>query len=120
MLIFVQLLQRMFPGQMPQIRRDIHNIVVPLDFTDPKDVQSVIETLQTFVQRSIPCRFAVVPTVSSPEAEKQAKVLYYLYENYGLQVMLSYLVVVSDSWSHYECILLTHLDDGRYQNSCAL
>ena len=84
----------MFPGQMPQVRRDIHNIIVPLDFTDTKDIQLILETLQTFVERRIPVRFGIVPVLPTPEAEKNAKALYYLYERYGIDALLGYLVIV--------------------------
>ena len=37
-LIIVQLLQRSYPGQLPAVRRDIHNVIVPVDFTSKEGV----------------------------------------------------------------------------------
>ena len=85
------LLQRVFPGQLPSVRRDIHNLVMPVDLTDKKDIELVVETLQGFVQRKIPIRFGVVPVTKTPAAEKQAKVIYHLLDAYGLAAVMAYL-----------------------------
>ncbi|MCJ1471370.1 UDP-glucose:glycoprotein glucosyltransferase 2 [Lambiella insularis] len=85
------LLQRTFPGQLPNIRRDVHNLVMPIDLADAKDVETLVENLQTFVKRSVPVRFGVVPIVKSAGSIKQAKVVYYLLETYGLGTVFEYL-----------------------------
>ena len=88
------LLQRTFPGQLPQIRRDIHNVIIPLDFTDPKDTELLVESISVFVKRAVPIRFGVVPTVGSPAAKDQATVIYHLLDTYGLTTVLAYLSAV--------------------------
>ncbi|KAL8794549.1 MAG: hypothetical protein Q9195_002884 [Heterodermia aff. obscurata] len=45
------LLQRTYPGQLPSVRRDIHNVVIPMDLTDIKDVELLVESIQMFVKR---------------------------------------------------------------------
>ena len=85
------LLQRTFPGQLPPVRLDIHNVMVPLDLANAKDLGILVNTLQVLVKRMIAIRFGFVPLVSSAESEKQAKVAYYLQEHYGLSALLSYL-----------------------------
>ena len=77
------------------IRRDIHNVVVPLDFTDIKDIEMVVDTIQMLVQRKIPIRFGLVPITGSAQAERQAKILYYLLDTYGLSTVMAYLKAVS-------------------------
>ena len=72
-------------------------MVVPLDFTDVKDIEVVVDTIQMFVQRKIPIRFGLVPILRSEQAEKQAKVLYYLLDTYGLSTVMAYLKAVSPS-----------------------
>src|SRR5204863_8682373 len=89
-----QLLQRVYPGSLPPVRRDIHNLVVPLDFSDPADVELVVETLQTFVQRQVPIRFALVPLLKSKPSKPQAKVVYHLLDTYGISAVLSHLEAV--------------------------
>ena len=85
------LLQRMFPGQLPALKRDLHNVVVPLDLADVKDLEILVEGLQMFVQRSIPIRFGFVPLQTSPEAEQQGMIAHYLQEHYGLSTLMAYL-----------------------------
>jgi UDP-glucose:glycoprotein glucosyltransferase len=80
-----------FPGQLPPVRRELNNIVMPVDLTKPEDISMVSTTLFTFIKRMIPVRFGFVPTTSSPEAVAQAKVVRYLQETYGLAAMIEYL-----------------------------
>ncbi|KAL8873392.1 MAG: hypothetical protein Q9174_001135 [Haloplaca sp. 1 TL-2023] len=86
-----QLLQRTFPGQLPTVRRNVHNAVLPLDLTDFKDVQLLVESLQTFVKRKVPIRFGIVPTLSDVSSHNQARVVYHLLDTYGLGAVLTYL-----------------------------
>jgi len=88
------LLQRTFPGQLPQVRRDIHNVIIPLDFTDPKDVELLVESISVFVKRTVPIRFGIVPSVSSQARKDQAAIIYHLQDTYGLSVVLAYLAYV--------------------------
>ncbi|AEO60260.1 glycosyltransferase family 24 protein [Thermothelomyces thermophilus ATCC 42464] len=76
---------------LPQIRKDIFNLVVPVDFTKPEDVEMVTTQLLGFVRRLIPIRFGLVPLTPTGEAIEQAKVVYYLLENHGLSAVVSYL-----------------------------
>ena len=85
------LLQRMWPGQLPQIRRNIHNVVLPVDLSDLKDMELVVEHMLAFVKRLIPVRFGLVPVTHSEAATEQAKVVYHLLETYGLGVVITYL-----------------------------
>ncbi|KAL8840573.1 MAG: hypothetical protein Q9170_001259 [Blastenia crenularia] len=85
------LLQRTFPGQLPSIRRNVHNAVIPLDLTDIKDTQLLVESIQTFVKRKVPIRFGIVPTLATSASQEQAKVVYHLWDTYGLSAVLTYL-----------------------------
>lgn len=84
-------LQRTFPGQMPSVRKDAHNVIYPVDLSDRQDVMTVIETIQTFVKRQVPVQFGLVPLPSNAEAIEHAKVLYHLAETYGLSAAMEYL-----------------------------
>lgn len=94
-LILAQLLQRTFPGQLPSVRRDIHNAIVPVDFTLKEDVFSVIETILSLIKRGIPIRWGIVPNSNTAGAAEQAKVVYHLLDTYGLSTMIKYLDTVS-------------------------
>lgn len=89
------LLQRTYPGQLPSVRRDIHNVVIPMDLTDTKEVELLVESIQIFVKRKVPIRFGIVPTVGSQSAKDQASILYSLLDTYGLSTVLTYLAKVS-------------------------
>lgn len=90
-LTILALLQRSFPGQLPAVRKDIHNAIVPVDFSDPKAVMMVVETLQDIITRKIPCRWGIVPVTNTKESTQQALVIYHLQETYGLAAMMEYL-----------------------------
>ena len=68
---------------------------MPLDLTDSKDVEMLVESLQMYVKRKVPIRFGVVPILESPAAEEQAKVIYHLLDTYGLGAVITYLESVS-------------------------
>ncbi|KAI0106343.1 UDP-glucose:glycoprotein glucosyltransferase [Hypoxylon sp. NC0597] len=85
------LMQRTYPGQIPPIRKDIFNLVVPVDLTKAEDLSLVVEQLQGYIRRLLPVRFGLVPLTPTKEAEERAKVAYHLLENYGLASLMSYL-----------------------------
>ncbi|KAI4161027.1 MAG: hypothetical protein LQ342_005190 [Letrouitia transgressa] len=85
------LLQRTFPGQLPTVRRNIHHVVIPIDPTDAKDLELLVESLQAFVKRKVPIRFGIVPCGPSLGAQEQSKVIYYLLDTYGLSSVFTYL-----------------------------
>ncbi|KAL9000818.1 MAG: hypothetical protein Q9169_000572, partial [Polycauliona sp. 2 TL-2023] len=85
------LLQRTFPGQLPTLRRNVHSAVIPLDLADMKDVQLLVESIQTFVKRKVPIRFGIVPTLTTAASQDQARLVYHLLDTYGLGAVLTYL-----------------------------
>ncbi|KAJ4366515.1 killer toxin resistant protein [Ascochyta clinopodiicola] len=91
------LLQRTYPGQLPNVRRDIHNAILPIDFTSPDHVSNVIETVIGLVRRGIPLRWGLVPQTPTPSAVEQAKVVYYLQHTYGLSSVTKYLLTAMEA-----------------------
>lgn len=85
------LLQRTYPGQLPPVRRDIHNLVIPVDFSSYADVALVVQQLQGFVKRKLPIRFGLVPQLKSAVSSGQSRIVYYLLDTYGLVTALDYL-----------------------------
>lgn len=77
------------------MRRDIHNTIVPVDFTSAEDVSSVLDTILTLIKRGIPVRWGIVPQTATPGALEQAKIVYYLKDSYGLSAVVRYLQAVS-------------------------
>ncbi|KAI1080300.1 glycosyltransferase family 24 protein [Whalleya microplaca] len=85
------LMQRTYPGQLPAIRKDIFNLVVPVDFSNTDDLSLVVLQLQSYIKRMLPVRFGLVPLTPTKEAEERAKSVYHILENYGLAALISYL-----------------------------
>ena len=91
------MLQRTYPGQLPSVRRDIHNAIVPVDFTSDEHVLTVLDTILSLIKRGIPLRWGIVPQTATKGALEQAKVVYYLQDSYGLSAVIKYLQAVSKS-----------------------
>jgi len=68
--------------------------VIPLDLSDLKNIELLVESLQSFVKRKVPIRIGVVPTLRTTGAMDQAKVAYHLLDTYGLGGLLDYLEAV--------------------------
>lgn len=73
------------------MRRDLHNVVIPVDLADPEDIGFVAQQIQSFVMRGIPVRFGLVPIASSPASSAQLKVAHYIYEVFGIEQLFQYL-----------------------------
>ncbi|KAL4935674.1 hypothetical protein BDV06DRAFT_206551 [Aspergillus oleicola] len=84
-------LRRTYPGQLPAVRRDLHNIIFPVDLSNIEDVDLITTSIQVFVKRKIPVRFGVVPLATSPSSAAQLKVTHYLQETFGLASLMAYL-----------------------------
>ena len=87
------LLQRSFPGQMPALRKDLHNVVMSADLSSYSDAMFITETMQAFVSRALPMRLGFTPRTDSEAAVKQAKTIYYLNNTYGISAVLKYLTI---------------------------
>lgn len=95
-----------YPGQLSPVRRELHNIVMPVDLSNSEDMNMISMTLFSFIKRMIPVRFGFVPTTSSPEAIAQAKVVHYLQETYGLAALIEYLDEVRSSVQKFDYVLI--------------
>lgn len=73
------------------MRRDLHNIVFPVDLANAEEMEWVVERLQGFIHRKIPVRFGFVPTALSPGSIGQLKIAHHLQETYGLGSLIHYL-----------------------------
>ena len=91
----------MFPGQLPPVRKDIHNVIVPVDLSDPTDPEMVTEMITSLIKREVPVRWGIVPVVTTPISEQHARVSYHLYDSYGLSALMNYFGSVSVPSSLY-------------------
>ncbi|KAK5082031.1 killer toxin resistant protein [Lithohypha guttulata] len=84
------LLQRTYPGQLPQVRRDIHNVIVPIDFHNVRHLDLIVNTLQTLVKRSFPLQLGLVPIGTDEPSRQAAKLSYHILDTYGLGRLLTF------------------------------
>ncbi|KIW75177.1 hypothetical protein Z517_11949 [Fonsecaea pedrosoi CBS 271.37] len=84
------LFQRTYPGQLPQVSRDIHNLIVPIDMGNMKDIELVTTSLQSLVRRQVPIRIALIPTGEGETADTYSKVAYHISDTYGLTALMSF------------------------------
>ncbi|KAK2626268.1 hypothetical protein QTJ16_004530 [Diplocarpon rosae] len=84
-------LKRVYPGQLPTVRRDCFNVILPVDLTNPQDILVVADTVLSFVKRKLALRFGLVPLTSTPDSVSHAKVVYHLLDSYGIQAAMAYL-----------------------------
>lgn len=85
------MLQRTYPGQVPMVRKDIFNVIVPVDFSKLEDVRLVAEVLLSFVKRKLALRVGLVPLTGTSRSTEQATIIYYLLDTYGLSAVINYL-----------------------------
>ena len=92
------LLQRTYPGQIPPIRRNIFNIIVPIDFSNLEDVK-FLSDVRTLTKRGIPIRFGLVPVQQEAAESRRLHVIYHIAENYGTEAI-------------FDCAQLVQSTDG--------
>lgn len=91
------LLQRTYPGQLPQVRRDIHNLIFPVNLASTKDLNMIVEILQNFVKRQVPVRIGLVPTIATPLALQNAQAAYHILNAYGLSTLMHFFESLATS-----------------------
>ncbi|OAP58443.1 hypothetical protein AYL99_07533 [Fonsecaea erecta] len=84
------LFQRTYPGQLPQVSRDIHNLIVPIDMGNIKDIELAATSLQSLVRRQVPIRIALIPIGKGETANIYSKVAYYISDTYGLTAVMNF------------------------------
>ncbi|KAK9346477.1 UDP-glucose:glycoprotein glucosyltransferase-domain-containing protein [Lipomyces starkeyi] len=85
------ILEPHYPGQFHQIRKNIHNVVIPVDLNSLGDLFLISKHIRPLIQRGITVRFGLVPLVETERQKQQATMFYYLYVNYSLQAAMAYL-----------------------------
>lgn len=81
----------MMPGQLPPVRRDMFNLVVPIDFSSSEHILLVTDQLWLFVERVLPIQFGLVPLVQSETSKTHAKIAYHILKTYGPATLMKYL-----------------------------
>lgn len=91
------LLQRSYPGQLPELRRNVHHIILPIDFARADDLELVVSDIRTMVERGVPIRFGLVPIGDGADSKNAAKLSYYLLQTHGVEALLRFLYDLATS-----------------------
>lgn len=85
----------MYPGQLPNAKLNLWNVVFALDLSTPTSVNVIGGPIATIIARGFPFRLGVVPLFTNPESEKMARLMYWLADQFGSEATLSYFFKVS-------------------------
>jgi UDP-glucose:glycoprotein glucosyltransferase len=66
----------MYPGQAPNIRRILFNVMVVLDLSRPESLHFTANTISMLVDRSYPTRIDFAPIVETEDGVKMASLLF--------------------------------------------
>jgi len=90
-----QLMRPMFPGQFPPVRRNLFNIILVLDLSQPSSLYLLGGTVSNIIERGIPFRFGLVPHTTSDEGRKMARAVYWLFKNAGRSRSMDWIKTIS-------------------------
>ncbi|TFY57738.1 hypothetical protein EVJ58_g6843 [Rhodofomes roseus] len=76
-------LRPMYPGQFPNYRGNLFNIVIVADLSQTSSLHFLGTTVSNILGRSFPFRWGIVPIAESEEATKVARLVYFLMERVG-------------------------------------
>lgn len=97
----MQFLRPSYPGQMSLVARNLFNLVLALDLSQPEHVQFIVDTVPQYIARKIPIRFGVVPVVAEEGHEAEdpatavAAVMWHLIDTVGRSTSLKVMGEVS-------------------------
>jgi UDP-glucose:glycoprotein glucosyltransferase len=96
------LLQPMYPGQLPQIRRNAINVVLVMDLSKRDNHAILADNVATFIQRGVGIRFGMVPLLQDTAEHTDlgqivSKTMWYLVEKAGRAGALAFSRDVSRS-----------------------
>lgn len=57
----------MYPGQFPNIKLNLFNVVLVLDLSQTSALKLITGTISSIINRSFPIRFGVVPIMETEE-----------------------------------------------------
>ena len=84
-----------FPGQFPSIKRNLFNIVLILDLSNPSSLHILGGTIANIIDRGIPFHFGLVPSIASDESRNMAKAVYWLIKNAGRKRTMEWIKKIS-------------------------
>ncbi|KAF3931846.1 hypothetical protein ABW19_dt0203562 [Dactylella cylindrospora] len=86
-----ELLYQGYGGQLAPIRKNIHTLILPLDFSNRDDMTLLSQRLFMFVKRGLALRIGVVPVVRNDLGSATSKVFTGLLESFDLITARNYI-----------------------------
>ncbi|KAJ6258935.1 glycoprotein glucosyltransferase [Drechslerella dactyloides] len=80
-----------YGGQLASIRKNIHTLILPLDFSNRDDVILLSQRLFMFLKRGLALRIGIIPVVRNNLGSVNSKVFAALLDSYDLAAAMSYL-----------------------------
>ncbi|KAF3934805.1 hypothetical protein ABW20_dc0110185 [Dactylellina cionopaga] len=89
-----------YGGQLSSIRKNIHTLVIPLDFSNREDLVLLTQRLFMFVKRGLALRIGVVPVVRNNLGSTNSRIYGALLDSYDLITANNYLKDGLDADKH--------------------
>ena len=95
----------LYPGQLHQLRKNIHHVVFALDFSKKEDLIRLVEEIIMLIKRQVPIRFGIValaPGETDNEASEQmVKIFYHLIHTYGRAVAIQFVENLLENYDEH-------------------
>ncbi|CCJ29871.1 unnamed protein product [Pneumocystis jirovecii] len=99
-----QYLDELPNGELHMIRRNLHHVIIPLDFSKKFDM-IFFRDIFFFIQRLFPIRFGILPVWQDPKDIFLVKIFYHLFSTYGINSAIEYILYLDPDSRHNETIL---------------
>ncbi|KAI0696066.1 glycosyltransferase family 24 protein [Cytidiella melzeri] len=109
------LLAPMYPGQLPNVKLNLFNVVLAVDFSQSSSVSFISESVNMVINRGFPYRFGVVPLVETEHGTQMARLFYWLIEHVGRAKTMGFLSQISQA--HLPVEALTYNVDWKIVRS---
>ncbi|KAK6495184.1 hypothetical protein TWF481_003211 [Arthrobotrys musiformis] len=86
-----EILLPQYGGQLTAIRKNVHTLVLPLDFSNREDLVVITDRLNLMITRDLALTIGVVPVVRNNLGSANARIFRALLESYDLETAVSYI-----------------------------
>ncbi|EKM75357.1 hypothetical protein AGABI1DRAFT_46617 [Agaricus bisporus var. burnettii JB137-S8] len=91
-----------YPGSMPNVRRNLFNIILVLDLRQSSNIQLIGTLVYNVVSKGLPYRFGLVPLIENEDSLKMAKVISYMLKNFGWKITTNLCQSIANPTTIYE------------------
>ncbi|OSX61274.1 glycosyltransferase family 24 protein [Postia placenta MAD-698-R-SB12] len=102
-----ELLRPMYPGQFPNIRANVFNVVLAVDLSQSSSIHFLAVTVSNIINRNFPFRWGLAPIVETEEGAQMARLVSYLIEHFGNVQAMEFLRFISQADKPIEALAPT-------------